>query len=323
MTRRKRNTVRKIEYKLKRLYLNPKEKTSFGGKSEFKKNLKSKQEKKLVENVLPKIPAYTLHRKAVTKFKRRKVFIPSIDNQWVADLLEIGKYARYNKGYRYLLNILDGFSRFAWVEPIKNKQSSTVAQAFTRVLDRAHPRKPVHIQFDLGKEFIGRPFQNLLKANNIKSFSVHSEIKACLIEAFNKTLFTKIARYMTFKKTKTFIDVLPQFVENYNNSYHKGIKATPSSVCKENEDKIFQNQYGNLSFSATRGRRFEIGDKVLIAKIRGLFEKGHSTHFKPEPFYIDRIKDSEPRMYYLRDCASEPILGGFYEQQLLHHVLSD
>lgn len=302
--------------KLKRQYLNPKQKYSFAGKPEFEKNV-GKKEKRLISKVLASTPAYTLHRKAILKFKRRRIFIPSIDNQWVLDLLEIGKYSRKNKNYRYLLTCIDGFSRYAWVEPIKSKQASKVAVAFQKILDRAKPRKPKLCQFDLGKEFYGKSFLNLLKSNNIKHFSVQSELKASLIEVFNKTLFTRIARYMTHKNSTSFINVLPQFVKNYNNTFHKGIKAIPNQVNKSNEKQIFENQYGSMPLCSLKKSKYSVGQKVLISKIRGHFEKGYTTHFNPEIFFIDRIGHTEPCMYYLRDSSGEPVIGGFYEQQIL------
>jgi hypothetical protein len=318
----KRRSEKHIVAKLKRQYLNPKLKYSFSGKSNIKRNL-SKKEQKYVSKVLSTIPAYTLHRKAIRKFRRRKIFIPSIDDQWVCDLLDVSKYSRFNSNVKFLLTCIDGFSRFAWVEPIKNKQGSTVTDAFSNILNRAKPRKPRLLQFDKGKEFLNSHFLELLKTNNIQHFCVESELKASLVEVFNKTLFTRIARYLTYKKTKRFVDILQQFVYNYNQTFHKGILTNPSNVNKSNESEIFANQYGGVPMKATKPSVHHIGEKVLVARLRSLFEKGHTTHFKDEPFFIDRIGNTEPRMYYLRDMSGEAVHGGFYQQQLLSidHVL--
>jgi hypothetical protein len=295
-------------------------KGSFGGITGFIKNSKlkrTKTNKDLVKRVLLGVPAYTLHRKAITKFPRRKIFIPCIDDQWICDLLDIRKYSKYNQGYKFLFTCIDGFSRYAWVEPLKNKSAEVVLDGFKNISKRANPRKCRIIQFDKGKEFLNSKFLDYLKSSNIEHFCVESELKASLIEIFNKTLFTKIARYMTHKKSKMFINILQDFVKNYNNSFHRIIKCTPASVTKETEGDVYMNQYGNIKMKATSEPIFKIGDKVLISKIRGHFEKGYGTHFSPEIFYVDRIGSSEPRMYYLRDQQGEKVLGGFYKQQML------
>ena len=77
------------------------------------------------------------------KFRRRKVFAGNVDSIWTADLLDIHQYARQNKGYKFILVVLDIFSRYAWARPLKNKSGKEVANAFEDIIegDGSRPKK--------------------------------------------------------------------------------------------------------------------------------------------------------------------------------------
>jgi IS30 family transposase len=86
----------------------------------------------------------------------------NIDQQWVADLVEVQNISKYNKGMRYLLMVIDAFSKYAWVEPIKSKTGRAVTEAFKKILKRARGKKPINVQTDDGKEFYNNTFAALM-----------------------------------------------------------------------------------------------------------------------------------------------------------------
>ena len=158
----------------------------------------------------------------------------NIDEQWVADLIELQGLARWNKGNRYALTVVDVFSKYAWVEPLKNKTGVAVTQAMQTILTRAG-RTPQKLQTDAGKEFYNRTFQNLMKTNGIHHFSTHGDAKAALAERFNRTLKEKLYRYLTAKNTQAYLQVLQSIVQGYNATVHRSIGIAPKDVTDVNE----------------------------------------------------------------------------------------
>ena len=76
--------------------------------------------------------AKELHKPVIKKFKKRKVYSNGIDDIWSADLVDMSSYSKQNKHYKYLLMVIDVFSKYGWIVPIKNKKGETVADAFKR-----------------------------------------------------------------------------------------------------------------------------------------------------------------------------------------------
>ena len=97
-----------------------------------------------------------------------------------------GQYLKYNRGYRYLLTVVDVFSKHAWVQPVKNKTGKAVTEAMAKILKGG--RKPINLQTDDGKEFYNKTFQALMKQKGIHHFSTSGDTKASVVERFNRTL---------------------------------------------------------------------------------------------------------------------------------------
>ena len=133
--------------------------------------------------------SWTLHRQVRHKFPTRKYKTMGLNDQWQIDLVEMQKVSKFNNGYRYMLSCIDVFSRYARVEPVKNKTGQVVAKAMNNLLLK---EKPNIIQSDQGKEFYNIHFKDLLKKYNIKHISVKSQFKSALVERFNKTLKSRL-----------------------------------------------------------------------------------------------------------------------------------
>ena len=107
------------------------------------------------KNILNKEVAEELHKPIIRKFKKRKVHSPFIDNIWGVDLDDIQLISKFNEGIRFLLGVIDIFSKYAWVLPLKDKKGTTITNAFQKILDEAN-RKPNKILVDKGSEFYNR-----------------------------------------------------------------------------------------------------------------------------------------------------------------------
>ena len=108
-----------------------------------------------------------------------------IDTQWQADLADLSNLSKSNDKHRYLLCIIDVFSKYAWVVPIKDKNGKTLVIAFKSVLKRG--RSPKSLQTDKGTEFKNKEFQNFLKTKKTHFFTTENpETKASIVERFLK-----------------------------------------------------------------------------------------------------------------------------------------
>lgn len=216
-------------------YLQPRQAGAFHALLGFAKNNKITHES--ASKHLSNLEAVYLHASKSNSKPRRRVICKGMNDQWHADLIDLQKYKKQNNNFQYILTIIDCFSKVAEARPLKNKCGTVVARAFEEVLKetRTHPLK---LQVDMGKEFYSAPFQEIYKKYNIHMFSVFSEIKNSICERFNRTLMDKIARYWTYSNSFKYVDVLPDIISNYNNSFHRSIGRVPLKVTKENEQEI-------------------------------------------------------------------------------------
>ena len=164
----------------------------------------------------------TLHKPVRYKFRRNKVIVMSIDDQYQADLCDMTKYASQNDNMKFLLTCIDCFSKFAWALPIKNKTSSEIVRVLKIIFSK---RKCKRLQTDKGKEFLNKSVKQLLKDNAIELWiSENEDVKASIVERFNRTLKGKMWKFFTAHNTHRYIDALPQLVNAYNNTTHSSIK---------------------------------------------------------------------------------------------------
>jgi transposase InsO family protein len=223
--------------------------------------------------------AYTLHKPARRNFKRNRVIVGGIDEEWQMDLADVQSLKKYNDGYRYLLVCIDVFSKYAWIVPIKSKTGPALVEAFKVILSSG--RKPQKIMTDQGTEFFNNSFQTLLKNKDIELFNTFNETKASVVERVIRTFKTKMWRYFTAKKTMRYLDMLPDLVYSYNHGKHRSIRTKPALVNSENENKIWHTLYDNTIGNVKPIKyKFNIGDQVRISKIKRKFEKGFCQTFQ-------------------------------------------
>jgi hypothetical protein len=157
-------------------------------------------------------------------FKRRRVFVYNIDDIWSADLKDMQSVSKQNNGFKYLLTVIDLFSKHAYTIPLKSKSNDVVINAFEKLWT------------DQGSEFINHNFKKFLKDNNIELYHVYNEGKANVIERFNRTLGELIQKHMITNKTS-----------KYNNKFHTSIKMTPfEALNPENTSTVLNNLYSNI-----------------------------------------------------------------------------
>ena len=273
------------------------------------------------KTVLEKDLGYTLHKPRRQRFEKLPVVAEGLDHQWVADLVEVQKLAKYNRGYRYLLTVIDVLSKYAWVQPLKDKTGVQLVKALEKILKTG--RRPIQLQTDPGKEFYNKMFQQFLEKEGIHHFSMEGDAKASVVERFNRTLKTRMYRYLTSANTLRYEDVLPSLVRGYNATKHGSIGLPPQDVTLKNERRVWQRLYGRRLTPLQKQPRFRVGDRVRLNKNHRTFEKGYLPGLTKEVITVDRVIRGPIHTYKIRELDDTPLQGTFYEQDLQKVYVDD
>lgn len=235
----------RVEKVLRRIYTDPKSAGAFGGVQSLLRQSKKeglKVNKDTVKNFLEGQDAYTKHGRIIASKKgvlNERIITSGPYDLWEADLMDYPKsrpQQRTPAGLpKYILTVVDAFTKNAWVEPLLNKNGPTMVKAFTAILDRALPDKVQldNLRTDAGTEFFNRGMKALYTARGINHYRAQKEPGASIVERFNRTLGEKLARYATHNPhygQRELVDVLPQVVEAYNNTTHSATKTEPTTL---------------------------------------------------------------------------------------------
>ena len=249
-----------------------------------------------------------LHKPIIRKFNTRKIHAAFKDNIWGADLADMQLLSIYNKRIRFLLCVIDIFSKYAWVVPLRDKKGVSIVTAFQSILKQSN-RKPNKIWVDKGSEFYNTNFKKWLQDNDIVMYSTHNEGKSVVAERFIRTLKSKIYKRMTSISKNLYIDKLDDIVDEYNNAYHTTIKMKPIDV-KENTYINTDKEINN------KDPKFKVGDHVRISKYKNIFSRGNTLTSSEEVFVIKKVKNTVPGTYVINNLNGEEITGTFYEKEL-------
>ena len=200
--------------------------------------------------------AEELHKSIIRNLNKWTVYSGFKDNNWGADLADMQLINKFNKGFRFLVCAIDIFSNYAWVVPLKDKKSVTIANTFQKILDDS-TRKWSKIWVDKESEFYHSSFKKWLKDNGIEMYSTHNEGKSVVAERFIRILKTKIYKYMTSVAKNVYTDKLDDIVNEYNNTYHKTIKMKPVDI----KDNTYINFNKKVNY---KDSKFNVDDHVRI-----------------------------------------------------------
>ena len=266
-----------------------------------------------------------MHKRAIHKFQRRFVYSPGIDEIWTADLIILNRkqYIKQNDGYKYILTVMDLFSRYAWVRVTKNKDKKTIADAFEDIINKSG-RKCVRLWTDDGGEFYNKYFQNTLKRLKIIRYTTKGHLKAIMIERYNQTLMNKISYLFTERGNYRYIDDIHNIVDKYNNTYHSSIKMTPQEASKkENEGLAYYNQYNKKirdRYLQNKKAKYKINDHVRIKRTKKHFDKGYDKRWSDEIYLIYKVNSTLPPTFKIKEILENGkykyISRNFYEEEL-------
>ena len=301
---------------LKKLYYDKKFPGSFSGLEKFYRAVKKvypKVKKKTIRQFLQAESSYVLHKPIKKPKSYRKTISFHKNDLWQIDLLDFQKFSTENDGFKYLCVIIDCFSRYVWVKPLKNKTGLSLRKALALLIMN---ERPSLIQADQGTEFFNKDVKTMLEAFGPTLYHTFSDRKATVVERVQRTLRLRLGRLFTEQGHNNWIDSIDKIVDSYNNTYHRGIKMSPSQV---NDDNT-----ANLFYSAVKIRKrndmpkFKIGDKVRIFGKKKEFQKEYEEGWMKEIFRIKVIQKTIPVTYLVEDLKGEILAGCFYSEELQH-----
>ena len=200
------------------------------------------------------------------------------------------------------------YSKYAFVIPLKDKRGISVTNGFSKIIKQSGI-KPNKIWVDQGSEFYNQDFKKWLSSNDISMYSTYNESKSVVAERFIRTLKNKLYKHMTAIGKNVYYDVLDDVANKYNNTKHSTIKMKPKDVGNNNK-RVYNDEHNE------KDSRFKIGDKVRISKFKNIFAKEYTPNWSREIFIINKINDTVPYTYNLKDLNGEEIIGSFYDREL-------
>lgn len=268
-----------------------------------------------------------LHRTVRKNFPRRSYVMRGIHDTFQADLIEMIPWANENQGYRYILMVIDVFSKRAWAKALKNKTGAEVTKAMAAIFETKPNNIPCNLHTDEGKEFYNAQFQNLMKKHGINHYSTYSSKKASIVERLNRTIMNRLWPMLNLQGSHEWLELLQPIIDSYNRTKHRTIKMRPIDVNKKNESILLRTVYRkNQTLNVDRSdkkNKFKVKDYVRISKYKSLFEKGYTPNWSTEIFRIVKVIPTEPITYHISDLNGERIKGCFYEYELLKTKSTD
>ena len=220
-------------------------------------------------------------------YATNKTDVYHIDDTWSLDILDLKDYGpENNRGYRYVLVIIDNFSKYGWTLPLKNKNAQTIKDSFENILISSK-RKPYFLEGDRDRGFYNSFFQDFLNKNNINLYSRNSSYGAVFGERFNRTIRDLLKKPVFEKCDGNWIDILPTITKQYNSKVHSSTKLTPiQASLKKNEGYIYKNLIDKRKKVTPK---FQINDLVRTADLRRTFSKGDTTNWSYKLYKITEI----------------------------------
>ena len=234
-------------------------------------------------------------------YNTNKTDVYHIDDIWSLDILDLKDYGpKNNRGCRYVLVIIDNFSKFGWTVPLKNKNAQTIKDSFENILTSSK-RSPNLIETDRGKEFYNNIFQDFLIKNNIKLYSRNSSLGVVFAERFNRTIRDLLKRPVFEKGDGKWIDILPTITKQYNNRIHTSTKLSPKDASlKMNEGFVYKNL---LDKRKKIKPKFQINDLVRTADLKRTFSKGDTTNWSYKLYKITEIVNDTIPSYKINNLS--------------------
>ena len=309
------------------VYFNVAHPAGYGGVNSLHKAVKGS--KKDVEDYLLGNKTYRKFKSTKGKIKRARIFVSSVGYNFQADLFDMQRYSSQNKGFRYILLVIDTFSKRICVRPLKRKSRDIMAEAMRSVLteiktaDLLCPLSTLSV--DLGVEFWNVKVKEVLEEFNVSIYPLRAPLKASLAEVSGRYLLEKIHKYFFHEETNNWILRLDDFVKAKNTRVNKSLGGlSPSQVNFSNQAQVYDSLYPDQE-------RHEAKNPLTVNTVVNLavkvlpFVKAYKGHFTEKTYKIIRRHDHNGIFRYTIADTSDnaEISGTYYAEELLPKTFID
>lgn len=252
------------------------------------------------------------------------------DSLWEMDLAQLDNIQSFNSGFKFLLFVIDCFSKFLWIQPIKDKTHTSVLYALKNVLSGT--RKPTSIRSDLGKEFKNQYVRKYLSNQGINAYYSLNDTKCAIVERSIRSLKSILYRYFRHNQTYKYVNVIQDIVKGYNIRPHRTLGGfSPIEVNKQNAGEVRLSSYlarhpkkrnkkvvkKTKSKSRKKSFRYTIGTLVRLTFKRHPFQHGYQQKWTEEIFKISRRYFRQNlSLYKVSDLQNEEIEGAFQDSEV-------
>ena len=225
-----------------------------------------------------------------------------------------------------LLVIIDVFTKYAWLFPLKQIKGINIAQCFKILFRESKPEK---LTTDAGTEFINKHVKQVLRDFDVKHFVARGKTKAAVAERFNLTIQRLIYQLCRHNNTNDWTSdiILNRANTIYLNRTHRTIKMSPTEaedpVNQSNLRKVYHEKYRKADKNSKKPK-FKIGDSVRISAIRTPFDRGYHQNFTTEVWTVSKVMDNLPlARYIVKDEHNEELNSVLNENELIAYQPSD
>jgi len=199
------------------------------------------------------------------------------------------------RGYKYALGVIDVYSRYAKVVPLKDKKEDTVIKAFQTIYRDPHLKYPESLRTDLGSEFTSKKVLAFLNQHNVTVKHVAKESHAHIIERFFQTIQHKVYQARDIRCVKDWVSIIGPMTDEYNTTYHSTLKATPLTILTTNAKPA------ERSLPPKTKPKFKIGDLVRVRKSKDKYTRGVDFTFSDDVYEVTMMVNGHPTYYRLNN----------------------
>lgn len=308
-------------------WTNPGNDYAFSGISKIYNHYAGSKKLKDIENEMAEIRTYTLHKEKKPIKHFNPFFVYSKHQMWQSDLVYLPNFVSENEQYKYLLCVLEVFSRKLFVKLMKSKDAKVTLESFSSIHSSIQ-HSPKILYVDMGGEYINRYFKKFCSDNGIKLVYTLNDTKAPHVERAQRTLQSILYKMMEERQTHRYIDLIDDAVAIYNNRVNRITGLSPNEAyLDENSEIVLQNlsKYYDKTVNLRKRPKYKVGDLVRVSLKRKVFEKGYFPKFSEETFRIKKIHTNLPQPRYTVESydGKETIKGTFYEREITKAVHQD
>ena len=264
--------------------------------------------------------ANELYKPARKNFATRHVLSDFPDDVWSIDLADMNDVIKYNHNYRYMVNCVDCFSRFAWSVPVKQKTGPNILAALQLMVKENKDKYPMRIWVDQGSEFYNEYVKKWCDDYDISMYSTIGRAKSAVVERFNRTIKSILYKHFFIAENKEWVSILPEMMKQYNDTPHKGIGGlTPTKAHNLKDDEIrylYDYERREIPQKNVSKPIFKVGDHVRLSRVKSTFAKGYHQSWTTKVYIISKLINSIPWTYNIVDSDGDEYMGGFYEKEL-------